>query len=215
MLRGHAGTWPPEPSPSTGLIRQYELELDFRNSTGWPTALPVSYCQVVQEPPFVASPSSASNIPAKTCHFQLGRAGSYFLAISQHYTSLSPLQEFEEGGDQRDVSVKGVLENIPILESHYMLVYAVSFTHAAWIESSKMKKSRWRNKKEQRCLKVLSFLAEDDRPYPREVGKFPRGVTLDIPERVLDDAVKLIIEPTICSIFVFTKNRKLLKFRFA
>ena len=111
------------------------------------------------------------------------------------------------------MSVIGVEDSIPTLE--YMRVYAVSFTHAAWIERYEEKKSRWRGKKERRFLKVLSFLAEDDRPGPCVVGSFPRGVALDIPEKIIDDAVKLIIEPTICSIFIITDNGELHRFRFA
>ena len=113
------------------------------------------------------------------------------------------------------MSVIGLLDSIPVLGFHHKLVYAVSFTHTAWIERYEERGSRWRGKKEQRFLKVLSFQAEDDRPYPRGVMDFPRGVALDIPEKILDDAVKLIIEPTICSIFIITNNGKLHQFRFA
>ena len=113
------------------------------------------------------------------------------------------------------MSVIGLLDSIPVLGFHHKHVYAVSFTHTAWIERYEERGSRWRGKKEQRFLKVLSFQAEDDRPYPRGVRDFPRGVALDIPEKIIDDAVKLIIEPTICSIFIITNNGKLHRFRFA
>ena len=146
--------------------------------------------------------------------FQLAQS-SYFLEITQHYTPLSPLQGSPEGSDQRGLSVVGLLNRIPVLGPPYRHVYAVSFTHAAWIERYEEKRSRWRGEKERRSLKVLSFLAEDDRPGPCVVGSFPCGMKLDIPEKIIDDAVKLIIEPTICSIFIITNHGKLHKFRFA
>lgn len=84
----------------------------------------------------------------------------------------------------------------------------ISFTHAVWIEEFQV--YSFRGVKPSRVLKLLSFAALTSRNVDQRCA-----VALDIPEKILYDAKRLLIESSVCSIIIITERGEPHKFTFA
>lgn len=126
-------------------------------------------------------------------------------AIVQYYA-----ESFSSGvTDVDQVSLTGYIEPMvdPVRCGQVPLL-GISFTHAVWIEEFQV--YSFRGVKPSRVLKLLSFSALTSRNVDQRCA-----VALDIPERILYDAKRLLIEPSVCSIIIITERGEKHKFTFA
>lgn len=126
-------------------------------------------------------------------------------AITQYYDE--PFSSGMSGLDQ--VSLTAYIEPMidPVRCGRVPLL-GISFTHAVWIEQSGT--YGFGGFKKSREMKLLSFASLAGRRVDQHCA-----VALNIPEKVLDVAKRLFIEPSLCSVIIMTERGESHKFRFA
>lgn len=209
-LQDHANPWPPDTVPhSLFMHSRCEIKVLLQGSFfGYDGLKSIDHYQLPQQRLI------ASGCKPILCHLHVcmddyredwhdKREPRW--AIVQYYA-----ESFSSGIlDLDQVSPTGYIEPMrnPVRCGQVPLL-GISFTHAVWIEEFQAYSIG--RVKMSRVLKLLSFASFTGRNADQRCA-----VALNIPEKVLNDAKRLFIEPSVCSIIIITERGEKHKFTFA